>query len=254
MKKTLTALLLGIALLLSLPLPAAAGTLSCTELLCDEADLLTPAEEDYISGRLSSLSGEYAADIVILTLTSLDGYSPEAYANAYYDENAFGQGSERDGVLLLIAMDSRDWHIIANGEASLAITNGDISTIGDSIVPYLSEGDYTAAFAEFADCCEYYIHGHIYGFPFPAGTSLCICLVVGLVLALIVTGVMRAKLRSVRSRNTAGDYIRTDSLAVTTATDLFLYRTVSRRKKPEATSSSSRSSGGGSRSSGGGKF
>ena len=73
-------------------------------------------------------------------------------------------------------------------------------------------------------------------------------LVIGLVLALIITGVMRGKLKSVRSQRAAANYVRQGSMNVTQSYELFLYKTVQRRERPKSSSSGSS----GSRESGGG--
>ena len=119
---------------------------------------------------------------------------------------------------------------------------------------FLSGGDYFGAFDEFIDGCVYQIKGERNGFPFNFGMSLLVSLAIGFVVALIATGIMRAKLRSVRTQSAAREYIKPGSMQLTRSTDLFLYRTMDRRRKPQNTSSSSRGGGGGGRHVGGGKF
>ncbi len=105
---------------------------------------------------------------------------------------------------------------------------------------------------EFASLCKYEIEGERNGFPFNFGMSLLVSVVIGFVVAFIATGVMRSKLKSVRSRTGAREYTRPGSMQLTRSSDLFLYRTLDRRRKPQQTSSGSR--GGGGRHVGGGKF
>ena len=75
---------------------------------------------------------------------------------------------------------------------------------------------------------------------------------VGLVLALIVTSVLKGQLKSVRKQDQANSYVRSGSMQVTLSRDIYLYRHVSRTKRESSNSSGSRS--GGSRSVGGGSF
>ena len=119
---------------------------------------------------------------------------------------------------------------------------------------FLGGGDYYGAFDEFIDCCTYEIQGERNGFPFNFGLSLGVSLAIGFVVALIATGIMRAKLKSVRTQSAAREYIKPGSMQLTRSTDLFLYRTMDRRRKPQNTSSGSRGGGGGGRHVGGGKF
>lgn len=223
--------------------------------LVDSAELLTGNQQSQLLDHLDSLSESVQADIVIVTMESLGGYSADQVVNAFYDQYHYGMGPGRDGVVLLLSMMERDYRILSNGFAADAITMGDIDSIGSKIVGDLSDGYYMDAFMEFADLCAYEIEGERNGFPFEFGLSLGISLAIGFVVALIATGIMRSKLKSVRSRTGAREYTRPGSFRVTRSSDLFLYRTVDRRRRPRETSSGSRGGGGGGgRNVGGGKF
>jgi len=215
----------------------------------DDADLLTDAQETALSARLNGIRDAYGTDVVVVTTDSTNGKSPMAYADDYYDYNGYGA----DGVLLLISMEDRDWWISTSGMCIDAINDSDIEYIGDLMVSDLSNGDYAAAFDVFADECEYYINGAINGFPYEFGVNLVISLAVGLVIALIVVLIMKGQLKSVRAKDAAGDYVRSGSMQVTQAYDFFLYRNVTRQKKPESSSTHTGSSGR-SHGGGGGKF
>lgn len=221
--------------------------------LVDAADLLPQSQEAELLDRLDRISQELQVDVVIVTMESLGGYSADAVVEAYYDEYGFGIGPNRDGVLLLLSMAERDYRILSNGFAADAITMSDIDTIGDHIVDELSEGEYMEAFMEFASLCVYEIESERNGFPFAFDKSLLISLAIGFAVAFIATGIMRAQLRSVKTRTGAREYTVPGSMHLTRSTDLFLYRTLDRRRKPENTSSGSRGGGGG-RNVGGGKF
>ena len=64
---------------------------------------------------------------------------------------------------------------------------------------------------------------------------------IGLVISLIITGVMRGQMKSVRRKPDAADYMQKDSLHITRKNDLFLYHQISRSAKPK-----NEDSGGGS--------
>ena len=65
---------------------------------------------------------------------------------------------------------------------------------------------------------------------------------IGVTLALIIVGVMKSKLKTVRFQTAANSYMKKGSLALTESSDLFLYHTVTRTAKPESSSSSGGSS------------
>ena len=220
----------------------------------DGADLLTDSEERELHAALTKISDTYGSQIAVVTLPSLD-YSIDYYVNELYDGEDYGYGSDKSGVLLLVCMNPREYRILSNGLANNAISSYEIDVISDEIVSCLSAGDYAEAFDIYADECEYYLDGYINGFPFDFGPNLILALIVGLVVALIAVSGMKAQLKSVRRQNQANAYVKAGSMNITRAGDYFMYRTVTRRPKPQNNSSSSSSSrSGGSRSVGGGRF
>lgn len=251
MKKKLLAFLFVVAICISSAIPAFAAHNGAY--LYDEAELLTQGEADRLSAKLDAVSQKYQVDVIIATVNSTGSYTADEYVEYFYDSNGFGYGSNRDGVLLLVAMQERDYRILSNGLGADAISMSDIDAIGNEIVPYLSDGEYAQAFDTFVDECEYYINGEINGFPFNFGMNLLTALIVGIVVALVVTGIMIGQLKSVRRQSGAANYTKTDSMHITRSNDFFLYRTVNRVKKETQSSGSSRS-GGSSRNVGGGKF
>ena len=219
--------------------------------LFDEADLLTDSEAADIMEKLEAVSHTHNAQIVIVTIPSIEGGDVDEYLEYLYDGMSFGYGDEHDGVLLLVCMDPREYRILSNGFAGEAIDNSDIDKIGDAFVSDLSDGNYAEAFDEFIAQCDTYLDGHLNGYPFNFGKSLLISLVIGAVIGLIVALVLKGQLKSVRKQDQANTYVKPGSMQITLQNDIFLYRNVTRTKKE----SNSNSSGGGhSRSTGGGSF
>lgn len=233
--------------------------------LVDDAKLLTSSEKSELLSLLNDISERQNMDIVIVTVNSLSGKSPRAYADDYYDYNGYGE----DGVLLLLAMDSRDYYISTSGYGIQTLTDAGIDYISDRFVGDLSSGNYASAFETFAENCDDFISQAKSGEPydsgnmprssFPFGKNLLISLLIGFVIAFIATAIMRSKLKSVRPKAGATDYVREGSFRVTSANDLFLYRRVTRRARPKDTgsgggSSTHSSSSGRSHGGGGGKF
>ena len=215
----------------------------------DEADLLTASELRSLSERLSAISQSYNAQVTVVTVPSSD-YDVDILVEDIFDDWFLGYGKNRDGVLLLVCMNPREYRILSNGFAADAITMEYIDEIGEDIVSNLSAGDYYDAFNTYADRCEYYLDGFVNGFPFDFAESLAVSVVIGVVIGLIVVFIMKAQLKSVRKKNHANVYVKSGSMHITRAGDYFLYRRVS--KTPRQTKSSS--SGGSSRNVGGGSF
>ena len=220
-------------------------------LVWDEAELLNETEVAQLNSKLESISKKYKAEIRVVTLSSMDGGDIDEFLEYLYDESGFGYGENHDGVLLVVCMDPREYRILSNGFAGEAITSGDIDAIGEAFKSDLSDGNYADAFNTFADKCEYYLDGHINGFPFNTGKNLLICLGIGLVVALIVTGIWKGQLKSVRKQSAANAYVKAGTMQITQSGDFFMYRNVTKTQKQ---SSSSSGSSGSSRSTGGGSF
>ena len=246
MKRKLLSMLFAVVLCLSLTVSAFAASGAD---IYDEADLLTTQEETQLAGKLSEISGEFDAQIVVMTVSSTGG-NIDAYIEDQYDSMNMGYGENRDGVLLLVCMDDREYRILSNGYAGESIGPSQIDAIGDAIVSDLSDGAYADAFSTFADQCAYYLNGYLNGFPFNVGKNLIVALIVGVVAGIVVAFVLKKQLKSVRQQKQANVYIKSGSMQITTRRDLFLYREVSRTKKDTSKSSGS----GSSRSVGGGKF
>lgn len=249
MKRKLFSVLLILVLCLSMAVSVFAAD---GNHVYDEAGLLSKSEASELEGELARLSEAYDAQIVVVTLDSADGRPIEYLVDDVYDGMEFGIGPDRDGVLLLVCMDIREYQIIGNGYPSVAVNNDNIDKICDAIEPDLSDGDYAEAFGKFAERCAYYLDGYRNGFPFRFGESLLLALTIGVVVGLIVAFVLRGQLKSVHRQNRAHSYVRPGSMNVRVSRDIYLYRNVSRIRKES--SSSSRSSGGSSRSRGGGSF
>lgn len=73
--------------------------------------------------------------------------------------------------------------------------------------------------------------------PFNVGKSILIAVLAGFIIALIVTLMMKSKLRSVRPNNSAREYIKKGSLNLRVNRDTFLYRRVERTQKEHDTTS-----------------
>ena len=219
--------------------------------LYDEANLLTDGEETALEKKLADVSGTYNAQLVVCTIASMDGADIDRYLDYLYDTMGFGYGENHDGVLLLVCMDPREYRILSNGFAGIAIDGDAIDEVGDAFVSDLSDGNYAAAFTEFADQCVYYLDGHLNGFPFNFGKNLLISLVIGVAMGLIVAFILKSQLKTVRKQDRANVYVKQNSMNLTHQSDIYLYRTVSRTKR---SSSSSSGSGGTARSKGGGSF
>ncbi len=98
--------------------------------LMDTADLLSDSEEATLLRALDEVSERQKMDVVIVTAETLDGSDIVSFADDLYDYCQFGYGTNRDGLLLLISMEDRDWYISTCGYGITAFTDAGIQYIG----------------------------------------------------------------------------------------------------------------------------
>ena len=211
--------------------------------LVDEADLLSDSEETKLLDRLDEISERQQTDIVVVTQKSLNGKSPMESADDFYDQKGYGYGAGKDGILFLISMEERDWYISTGGFGITAVTDAGLEYMSDQFLEDLGEGEYAAAFTRFAELCDDYLTQARAGTPYDAGhlpkepfayiVWLLAAAGTGFVTALIVTGSMKRKLRTVHSQPAADSYVEKGSMKLTKEKDLFLYRHIERRERPE---------------------
>lgn len=237
--------------------------------LVDDADLLDTSEEEELEAELDEISERQEFDVVVVTVNSLEGKTPQDYADDFYDYNGYGYGSDHDGVLLLVSMEDRDWYISTTGYGITAITDAGRDYIADQFVSSLSDGYYLEAFETYAYLCDEFVTQADTGEPYDSGNMpkgefawviyLGIAIPVGLLLALIIVECMRKQLKSVRVQNSAANYAKKGSMVIDGKYSHFLYAQTTCRKKPEPSTSSSGSSthvssSGTTHGGGGGKF
>lgn len=254
-------------------LPAAVSAASNLSRLTDDGNLLSSDEERKLTTQLDEISQRQSFDVVVVTVAGIpEGYTVQEYADDFFDYNGFGQGSGRDGCLLLISMEERDWYISTRGYGITALTDAGIQYIGEKMIEEgLSDGDYLSAFQTYARLCDNFVTKAREGNPYdvgnlpkekiPWGLVTLVAVALGCGLAFIPVTVMKAQMKPVRSRRDAGDYILRGSMTLTRNRDMFLYRNVTRTPIPQDNSSGGgggssvhTSSSGASHGGGGGKF
>ena len=122
--------------------------------LTDEADLLSDSEETDLLAKLDEISDRQKCDVVVATVNSLEGKTAMEYADDFYDYNGYGYGEERDGIILLISMEDRDWWMSTCGYGITAFTDAGQKYMSDKFIPMVSDGEYADAFTKYADLCD----------------------------------------------------------------------------------------------------
>lgn len=131
--------------------PQPAESQSVRSRLTDGAGLLSEADAARLLERLNTQSQAMDFDLVIVTANTLNGKSPQEYADDFYDSGSFGYGTEKDGILLLVSTENRDWYITTTGSGIRIFGQDALNELQDSFQGCLSAGDYAGAFDRFLD-------------------------------------------------------------------------------------------------------
>lgn len=233
-----------------------AGQEQTTELsnVVDNYDLFSDEEESELSQKMKEISDRQQCQLVVVTVSKddLEGKSTMEYADDYFDYNGYGYGDDHSGVLLLFAMENSehgDFWISTTGYGITAFTDAGLDYIKECFTPDLKDHDFAQAVNVFAEECDAFLTQAKTGQPYDSGNlpkedfpwlrNILIALGVGLVVGFFVTSVMREKLKTVKPKKSASNYVKNDSMHVTSQNDIFLYEDVTRTEIPKESESSS---------------
>ncbi len=214
-------------------------------LLVDNANLLTADEAIELNKRLEAFALEYESEIAILTVESLEGKTPQEYADDFYDYNGYGYGENDDGMLVLYkpgAEGERELYISTHGTGVDDYYADDFIS---AMVDYLVAEDYVGAFNTYIDIAE---KSHKYSV---SPMWIILSIVFGMLGGLAIPKVMASANKSVRPQLNASVYAKPGSMVITGNADIFIDTNIVRVAKPKKESSSTHTSSSG-RSHGGG--
>lgn len=124
----------------------------------DMADLFSAAEETRLASDLASLSSTYAMDIAVVTTSDAQGKTAREFADDYFDQNGYGVGTDRDGILFLIDLDNREAYISTSGKGIRYLTDQRIEAVLDAVFAGgLSDGNYYGAAQAFLKATAGYL-------------------------------------------------------------------------------------------------
>jgi uncharacterized protein len=136
----------GILLAATLLAPSAAAGLEVPFLagrVNDLADLVPPEVEMRLEARLERLENERGAQVVVLTVPSLEGEILEEYSLRVAETWGIGRGEADDGALLLIARDDRKMRLEVGYGLEPTITDLASKRILDDLLrPRFRAGDF----------------------------------------------------------------------------------------------------------------
>lgn len=253
MMRKLTALFLMLLLIVSLAVPASAAE---TGYIFDDAGLLTASEKLALAIEAESIAEDYGCGVYIVTVEDYRayGYFSDVYdvtRGIYYDRK-LGVGAERNGVILLLSMEDRDYALFVFGkDAEYALDGFAVTLLEDEFLDDFADNEWYDGFEDYLSATRDYLVWAAEGNPVRESPvpMMLVFLFMSCLIALIITGIFWQQMRNVKKQYTAEPYTSVGGLKLTDKRDVFTHQSVRRRRIERSSSSSS---GSRSRSGGGG--
>lgn len=109
----------------------------------DYANLLNSETRDYIINTNKNLYSQTGAQIVVVTIPSLEGDSLEDYATELFRKFEIGDKTKNNGLLLLLSLEERQFRIEVGYGLEGILPDGKTGRIQDEyIIPYLKQDNW----------------------------------------------------------------------------------------------------------------
>lgn len=251
MKKRILTIIMTLLLAMLMTAGAAFAAGSGNELCLDTSGAISEDQRMSLNEELEEISERQECEVIICAVDDFQGKTSTEYADDFFDLNNYGYGSGKDGIILLINTESRDWAISTHGYGITAFTDAGQEYIIEQIKPELGEDDFAAAFSQFAVLCDDFLTQAHTGEPYDNGNlpekeksmnliiDIVIGIVIGFAIAFIIVSRDKAGLKTVRREAAARNYMRQGSLKLSVQHEQFMHRHVERHKKPDEPSGSS---------------
>lgn len=124
-----------------------------TAYLDDASDLLSPAQELTLVRRLRETSAKHNIQLTVV-FGPLTAPTVAATAENHFDRHKLGYGSGHDGLLLYVAVRSRDMHLLSNGRSHDILRRAGLRRIGFRVRDVLSTDRWFDAVGEFISASD----------------------------------------------------------------------------------------------------
>ena len=171
MKERIRCLLLTfiIALVFCVNVSATEQTGAQLYYVTDEAGLLSENENMMLEKMAETVSQKYDIGVYIVTVEDYrDFHSEGVYKATYtiYHEYTMGEGPDRDGIMLLLSMDDRDWAMFCYGSrCEYAFNSYGQQKLEKVFLDNFGENDWYGGFEDYIKECSVYLEKAASGKP-----------------------------------------------------------------------------------------
>ena len=221
----------------------------------DMAGLLDYDQWRTLEERAAELAAQYGCGVYTVTVEDYADYGAdiESVIEDAYHQLELGEGSERDGILLLLSMAERDFATFVYGEqAEYAFNPYGLGQLKDCFLDNFADNDWYGGFSDYLEECGAYLSLAESGNPVQASPwgGVAAAVVISMLIALVICLRLKGKMKSVRRKAEANAYVATGGLTLTGRQDLYTYTTETRRSTKSKDSDSFKGDSGGHGNSG----
>ena len=113
--------------------------------LADFANMVEPEDRQQILDMGKAMDTAFGAQVVVVTVDTLDGQDIESYANQLFRKWGIGNKEKDNGVLLLVAKEDRKFRIEVGYGLEGAITDGYAGSVLDGMKGDFRNGKFSSA-------------------------------------------------------------------------------------------------------------
>ena len=227
----------------------------------DLSDQLSYEEWAELEARASDISQRHGCGVYAAFVDDFTEYGGgnDVYKTTYqlYHASELGMGADRDGIIILLSMDDRDYAMFVYGDhAEYAFDRYGQKELEDAFLGYFGDNDWYGGVSHYLDTCDEYLTRAEEGKPVRKNT-LPMYLIVVVASCAIAGGIclmLKWQMKTVHKKAEANEYVAAGGLNLTKQYDRYTHTTETRRKIHDDSDSdsgtSSCSGGGGSGRSG----
>lgn len=219
--------------------------------ICDYANLLTEDQKNILLNDINSIKSSYEFDVVLVTTNSLNGKSAQKFAEDFYTSGNYGVGSEKSGILFLVAMNDREYWTLTHGYGIYSFTDYSINYINSKTAKKLSDGKYFEAFKEYLETAESFLKESKTNKPYDTNHTIkttknyviafVVTFAISAAIAFLIAHFIKKGMKVKNHKSKADEYIKNGSFNLTNSSDLFLYSNIITQAKSDNNDSSSKS-------------
>ena len=233
-----------LSIIIALVLVFAMGTVVFAEeqrFVFDDASILTYDEIQELNAKAAGIYAEYGCGVYIITFESLGGYEAWELNELLYAELCEYYGAGEDVVMLLLAMEERQYDILAHGYGNTVFTDYGKDEMSERFLDDFGSDSWYWGFIDYLDTCDEFLLLAENGEPYDVYSDddddffgnvfgVLIAVVVSCVISLLICLALKSQMKTAVRAAEAHEYAK--QLNITNQYDQFSHRDIRRIYNP----------------------